>query len=63
MTTIFLGMAIHAMHRQNWKQKLCKQRAKKVVFDSLALVDFAIRPVNPGLNLPEGQVMLLGKFK
>ena len=63
MTTIFLGMAVHAMPRQNWKQRLCKQHAKKVVSDSLGLVDFAIRLVNPGLNLPEGQVTFFGKFK
>ena len=42
---------------------LSGQRAKKVVFDSLGLVDFAIRLVNPVLNLPEGQVKFLGKFK
>ena len=29
------------------------QRAKKVVFDSLGLVDFAIRLVNLVLNLPD----------
>ena len=39
------------------------QRAKKVVSDSLGLVDFAIEPVNPVLDLPEGQVKFLGKFK
>ena len=39
------------------------QRAKKVVSNSLGLVDFAIEPVNPVLDLPEGQVKFLGKFK
>ena len=34
------------------------QRAKKVVFDSLELVDFATV-----LNLPDGQGCFLGKFK
>ena len=33
-----------------------KQRAKKVVTDSLGLVDFAIGLVNSVLNLPDGQV-------
>ena len=32
------------------------QRAKKVVFDSLGLVDFAIGLVNLVLNLPDRQV-------
>ena len=63
MTKIFLGMAVHATPRQNWKQRLCKQRAKKVVCDSPGLVDFAIGPVNSGLDLPKGQVMFFGKFK
>ena len=49
--------------RQNWKQRLCKQCAKKVVSNSPGLVDFAIGPVNPGLDLPKGQVMFFGKFK
>ena len=39
------------------------QRAKKVVSDSLGLVDFAIGLVNPVLDLPVGQVKFLGKFK
>ena len=39
------------------------QRAKKVVSDSLGLVDFAIGLVNPVVNLPEGQVKFFGKFK
>jgi len=44
----------------NGKQRLCQQRAKKVVSDSPEVVDFAIGLVNPGLNLPKGQVMFLG---
>ena len=35
------------------------QRAKKVVSDSLGLVDFAIGLVNSVFNLPDGQVMFL----
>ena len=34
-----------------------QQRAKKVVSDSLGLVDFAIGPVNSVFNLPDMQVM------
>ena len=40
----------------------CEQRAKKVVFDSPGLVDFAIRLVIFVLNLPDGQVFFCGKF-
>ena len=36
------------------------QHAKKVVSDSLWLVDFAIGLVNPVLNLPKGQARCLG---
>ena len=39
------------------------QRAKKVVSDSLGLVDFVIGPVNSVLNLPDRQVVFLGEFK
>ena len=40
-----------------------KQRAKKVVSDSPGLVDFAFGLVNCVLNLPDGLVNFLGKFK
>ena len=39
------------------------QRAKKVVSDSLRLVDFAIGPVNSVFNLPNRQVMFYKEFK
>ena len=39
------------------------QCAKKVVPDSSGLVDFAIRLVIFVLNLPDGKVHFLGKFK
>ena len=39
------------------------QHAKKVVFDSLGLVDFAIGPVNCVFDLPDGQVMFSEIFK
>ena len=37
-----------------------KQHAKKVVSESLGLVDFAIGLVNSGLNLPDGQINFWG---
>ena len=42
---------------------MLQQRAKKVVSDSPGLVDFAVGLVNFVLNLPNGQVTFLGKFK
>ena len=39
------------------------QRAKKVVSDSLGLVDFAIGLVNSVFNLPNGKVMFFEEFK
>ena len=39
------------------------QYAKKVVSNSLGLVDFAFGLVNTVLNLPNRQVNFLGKFK
>ena len=42
---------------------LSDQRAKKVVSDSLGLVDFAIGLVNSVFNLPDGQVMFFEEFK
>ena len=39
------------------------QHTKKVVSNSLGLVDFAIGLVNSILNLPDGQVIFRGKFK
>ena len=43
--------------------KVFNQHAKKVVSDSLGLVDFAIGQVNFVLNLPDGQVKFFVKFK
>ena len=40
-----------------------KQRAKKVVSDSLELVDFAIGLVNSVFNLPDEQVMFFEEFE
>ena len=42
---------------------LSKQCAKKVVSDSLGLVDFALGLMIFVLNLPDGQVLFWGKFK
>ena len=39
------------------------QRAKKVLSDSLGLVDFAIGLVNSVFNLPDGQVMFYEEFE
>ena len=39
------------------------QRTKKVVSDSLGLVDFGFGLVNSVLNLPDGPVNVFGKFK
>ena len=39
------------------------QRAKKVVSDSLGLVDFAIGLVKSVFNLPDGQVKFFEEFK
>ena len=43
--------------------KVKHQRAKKVVSDSLGLVDFAIGLVIFVLNLPEGQVLYFGEIQ
>ena len=40
-----------------------RQRAKKVVSDSLGLVDFAIGLVIFVLNLPDGQVLFFGEIQ
>ena len=39
------------------------QRAKKVVSDSMGLLDFAIGLVNSVFNLPDGQVMFFEEFE
>ena len=43
--------------------KVHGQRAKKVVPDSLGLMDFAIGLVNSILNLPDGQVIFFEEFE
>ena len=40
-----------------------EQCAKKVMSDSLGLLDFAIRLVNSVFNLPDGQVIFFEQFK
>ena len=42
---------------------LTSQRAKKVVSDSLGLVDFAIGLVNSVFNLLDGQVAFFEEFE
>ena len=39
------------------------QRAKKLVSDSLGLVDFVIGLVNSVFHLPDGQVMFFEEFE
>ena len=39
------------------------QRAKKVMSDSLGLVDFAIELVNSVFNLPDGQVIFFEQLE
>ena len=69
----FQDQQLHSMTFHAWKIKFLNsmtfqvfhdlyepcQRAKKVVSDSLGLVDFAIGLVNSVLNLSNGQVMCL----
>ena len=48
---------------QGHKEGKKTQRAKKVVSDSLGLVDFAIGLVTSVFNLPDGQVMFFEEFE
>ena len=48
--------------QQSSKKREAAQRAKKVVFDSPGLVDFAIGLVNSVLNLPNWQVKYFEEF-
>ena len=50
-------------HPKVCKKKITTQRAKKVVSDSLGLVDFAIRLVIFVSNLPNGQVLFFGEIQ
>ena len=43
--------------------KILTQHAKKVVADSLGLVNFVIRLVNSVFNLPNGQVMFFEELE
>ena len=45
------------------KVKMSGQRAKKVVSDSLGLVNFTTGLVKSVVNLPDGQVMFFEEFK
>ena len=47
----------------HWDFLVKFQRAKKVLSDSLGLVDFAIGLVNSVFNLPDGQVMFYEEFE
>ena len=45
------------------RETCTRQRAKKVVSDSLGLVDYAIGLVNYVLNLTDGQVNIFRRIK
>ena len=57
---MFIGAAVSVKKR---KKPHRRQRAKKVVFDSPGLVDFAIRLVNSVINLPDVQVIFFEEFE
>ena len=59
----FRGLYRTPIKSAPWLNQLQYQRAKKVVSDSLGLVDFAIELVNFELNLPDGQVKFFEEFK
>ena len=54
--THFMGRMVKKSQILNRKYEGRLQRAKKVLSDSLGLVDFTIGLVNSVLNLPNGQV-------
>ena len=51
-----------AQPNSQWLHSCIEQRAKKVMSDSLRLVDFPVRLVDSVLHLPDGQVKFLGKI-
>ena len=55
-------LAPHHKEHFTGETSMPQQCAKKVVSDSLGLVDFAIGLVNSVLNLPDGQVKYFEKF-
>ena len=59
----YRSIYVDEVELQNDKDAQYNQRAKKVVSDSPGLVDFGIGLVFFVLNLPDGQVLFLGKFK
>ena len=56
-------LLLSTVQQQQANLMILLQRAKKVVSDSLRLVDFAIGPVNSVFNLLDGQVMFYKEFK
>ena len=56
-------LLLSAVQQQQANLILLLQRAKKVVSDSLRLVDFAIGPVDSVFNLPDEQVMFYKEFE
>ena len=56
-------LLLSTVQQQQANLMLLLQRAKKVVSDSLGLVDFPIGLVNSVFNLPNGQVMFYEEFE
>ena len=56
-------LLLSMVQQQQANLMILLQRVKKVVSDSLRLVDFAIGPVNSVFNLLDGQVMFYKEFK
>ena len=59
----YRSIYVDEVELQNDKDPQYNQRAKKVVSDSLGLVDFAIGLVFFVLNLPDGQVLFFGEIQ
>ena len=60
------GKGDSTLKRYSKPESMCplnQQRAKKVLSDSLGLVDFAIGLVTSVFNLPDGQVMFYEEFE
>ena len=63
MCSCTLVLLLSTVQQQQANLMLLLQRAKKVVSDSIGLVNFAIRLVNSVFNLPNRQVMCYKEFE
>ena len=61
--SVLISLLWTVFHSEVRVNHFYEQRAKKVVSNSLGLVDFAIGLMNYVLNLPDGQVMLFEQFE